>query len=116
VFASYTVKGEQHRLNELNGANPFEYLEKYSAVPATYRGEIDVDDLKDSVPGWYYDGAKGLALYKTFYDDQVYYFTIVLDYRDIDGSGRFEPEIDEYRRLSFKQLPRQGGELAVAGT
>ncbi len=107
VFANYTVKGEQERLNELNGSNPFEHLEKYGAVPATYRGEIDADNLKDSEPGWYYDGHNGLALYKAFYDDRVYYFTIVLDYRDIDGSGRFEPGIDEYQRLSFRQLPQQ---------
>jgi hypothetical protein len=105
VFATYTVKGHLERLNEVDGSNPFQYLEIYSAVPATYRGEVDGDDLKDSVPGWYYDGANGQALYKTIYDDKVYYFTIVLDYRDVDNSGRFEAEIDEYWRLSFKQLP-----------
>jgi len=107
VFATYTVKGELERLNAVNGGNPFEYLERYSKVPATYRGEIDGDNLEDSVPGWYYDGANGWALYKTIYDDQVYYFTIVLDYRDVDNSGRFETGIDEYRRLSLKQLSRR---------
>jgi len=107
VFATYTVKGQLERLNEVDGGNPFQYLEIYSQIPATYRGEVDGDDLKDSAPGWYYDGANGQALYKTIYDDKVYYFTIVLDYRDVDNSGRFEAEIDEYRRLSFKQLPQQ---------
>ncbi len=107
VFASYAVKGELERLNELNGANPFEYLEKYSLLPATYRGDIGVDKSKNSKPGWYYDGANGLAIYKPLYDDKDYYFRIELDYRDVDGSGRFEPAIDQYRRLSFRQLPRQ---------
>jgi len=112
VFSSYTVKGELERLNEVDGGNPFEYLEKYSQVPATYRGEFDVDSLKDIVPGWYFDRMNGQTLYKALYDDQVYYFTIVLDYRDLDGSGRFEPGVDEYRRLNFKQLRQQRGETA----
>ena len=107
VFASYAVKGELDRLNELNGANPFKHLENYSLLPATYRGDIGVDKLAVSVPGWYYDRANGLAIYKPLYDDKDYYFSIELDYRDVDGSGRFEPEIDEYQRLRFKQLPQQ---------
>ena len=107
VFADLAVKGELERLNDLSGANPFEYLEKYNLIPASYRGEIEVDNLKASGPGWYYDRQQGLALYKAFYDDTVYYFTIELDYRDVDGSGRFEPGIDQYRRLSFRQLPQQ---------
>jgi hypothetical protein len=107
VFATYTVKGELGLLNEVNGGNPFEYLEKYSAVPATYQGEIGVDNLKPSGSGWYYDRMNGQALYKAFYDDQVYYFMIVLEYRDIDKSGQFEPEVDEFRFLRFKQLPQQ---------
>jgi hypothetical protein len=107
VFAIYTVEGELEGLNEVNGGNPFEYLEKYGVVPTTYQGEIAVDNPKASGPGWYYDGAKGIALYKSLYDDEFYFFAIELDYKDVDGSGRFEPEIDEYQRLSLKQLPRQ---------
>ena len=107
VFASYAVKGELERLNELSGGNPFEHLENYSLLPATYRGDIGVDKLAVSVPGWYYDRANGLAIYKPLYDDKDYYFRIELDYRDVDGSGRFEPTIDQFGRLSFRQLPRQ---------
>lgn len=107
VFASYAVKGELESLNELIGSNPFRYLETYSQLPATYRGDIGVDKSKNSTPGWYYDGANGLAIYKPLYDDKDYYFRIELDYRDVDGSGRFEPEIDQYQRLNFRQLPRQ---------
>ncbi len=107
VFASYAVKGELESLNELIGSNPFRYLETYSLLPATYRGDIGVDKSRGSSPGWYYDGANGVAIYKPLYDDKDYYFRIELDYRDVDGSGRFEPAVDQYRRLSFRQLPRQ---------
>ena len=107
VFASYAVKGELEHLNELNGANPFEYLEIYSLLPATYRGDIGVDQSGDNTSGWYYDEENGLAIYKPLYDDKDYYFRIELDFRDVDGSGRFEPAIDQYRRLNFRQLPRQ---------
>jgi hypothetical protein len=106
VFAIYTVEGELEGLNEVNGGNPFEYLEKYGVVPVTYQGEIGVDNLKFRNPGWYYNRAEGVALYKTIYDDQVFYFMIVLDYRDVDGSGQFEPGVDEFQRLSFRQLPQ----------
>jgi hypothetical protein len=107
VFATYTVKGELGLLNEVNGGNPFEYLERYGQVPITYQGEIDVDNLEDSLPGWYYDRLNRRALYKPFYDDRVYYFTILLEYRDVDGSGRFEQGIDEYGGLKLRQLPQQ---------
>ena len=107
VFAGYAVKDELESLNELIGSNPFRYLETYSQLPATYRGDIGVDKSKNSKPGWYYDRANGLAIYKPLYDDKDYYFRIELDYRDVDGSGRFEPAIDEYRRLSFRRLPQQ---------
>ena len=107
VFASYAVKSELESLNELIGSNPFRYLETYSQLPATYRGDIGVDQSEIRTPGWYFDRANGLAIYKPLYDDKDYYFRIELDYRDVDGSGRFEPAIDQYRRLSFRQLPRQ---------
>jgi len=107
VFANYAVKGELERLNELSGGNPFEHLENYNLLPATYRGDIGVDQSEDKTPGWYYDGANGLAIYKPLYDDKDYYFRIELDYRDVDGSGRFEPAVDQFGRLSFRQLPRQ---------
>jgi hypothetical protein len=107
VFATYTVKGEMDRLNEVNGGNPFDYLEVYGQVPTTYQGEIDVDDLKVDRSGWYYDRTKGHALYKALYDDQVYTFTINLEYRDINGSGEFEAGVDEFQFLSFRQLPQQ---------
>jgi hypothetical protein len=107
VFASYAVKGELESLNELIGSNPFRYLETYSQLPTTYRGDIGVDKSKNSTPGWYYDGAKGVAIYKPLYDDKDYYFRIELDYRDVDGSGKFEPAVDQFWRLSFRQLPRQ---------
>jgi len=107
VFASYTVEGELDRLNEVSGGNPFEYLEKYGQVPASYQGVIGVDELEISGSGWYYDSMNGQAIYKSFYDDQNYYFTIILGYRDVNDSGRFEPGIDEYRRLYLRQLPQQ---------
>ena len=107
VFAGYAVKGELERLNELSGGNPFKYLEKYSLLPATYRGNIGVDISGDKTPGWYFDGVNGLAIYKPFHDDKDYYFRIELDYRDVDGSGRFEPAADQFGRLNFRQLPRQ---------
>jgi hypothetical protein len=102
VFATYAVKGELDRLNELDGGNPFVHLAEYNLLPANYQGEIRAENLNDLEPGWYYDKLSGKVIYKAYYDDQVYYFSQVLDYRDVNKSGRFEPDIDVYQMLNFR--------------
>lgn len=105
VFATYAVKGELERLNELDGGNPFEHLAEYNMVPGNYQGEIGAGSVDDLEPGWYYDRLSGKVIYKAYYDDQVYYFSQVLDYKDVNGSGRYEPEFDVYRMLNFRLFP-----------
>lgn len=39
VFASYAVKGRLHELSQIDGDNPFVFLEEYSLLPVTYRGK-----------------------------------------------------------------------------
>ena len=102
VFANYAVKGQLNRLNELNGGNPFVHLDKYNLTPNNYRGEIRAENLDELAPGWYYDKMSKRVIYKSYYDERVYYFTQILDYRDVDGSGFFEANIDEYHRLIFR--------------
>lgn len=105
VFASYAVKGELDRLNELNGGNPFVLMAEYDLVPKNFLGEVELGDIDDLEPGWYFDILSRKVFYKAIYDDQVYYFYLVFEYRDVNGSGRFESVIDEYQRLYFRQLP-----------
>ncbi|MEE8366264.1 MAG: hypothetical protein V3R76_10785 [Gammaproteobacteria bacterium] len=105
VFATYAVKGELERLNELDGGNPFVHMAEYNMVPANYQGVIRARNLDDLAPGWYYDESSEKVIYKTYYDDQVYYFSQVLDYRDVNESGRYEPDIDVYRMLNFRLFP-----------
>lgn len=122
VFATYAVKGELDRLNELVGANPFIHLAEYNAelddanpfipfaqfnlMPVNYQGEIKVENLDEIDPGWYYNKGNKKIIYKSYYADQIYIYSIVLDYKDVNGSGRFESTVDEFRRLHFKQLPQ----------
>ena len=105
VFAIYAVNGELDRLNELNGGNPFVYMDEYSMVPASYRGNVAGRNLDQLESGWYYDKSNRGVIYKAIYDEQIYYFSMDLDYKDVNGSGRFESAIDEFQRLVFKQLP-----------
>ncbi len=102
VFATYAVNNQLDRLNELDGGNPFIYLAEYNLLPGTYRGEIEGGDLADIKPGWYYDKSQGNIFYKPYYDEAILYFALVLDYRDVDGSGKYESGVDEYRRLLIK--------------
>jgi len=102
VFANHAVKGQLDRLNEFDGGNPFVQLAKYNLTPNNYRGEIRVENPVELAPGWYYDKLSKRVIYKTYYDDQVYYFAQILDYRDADESGSFEANIDEYHGLIFR--------------
>jgi hypothetical protein len=106
VFATYAVKGELDLLNDLNGGNPFTYMAEYNLVPESYKGVFKVEELGDLESGWYYDSVNGKVIYKTYYDEGLYFFSVVLDYRDVDGSGRYEPGADEYQRLYFQQIPQ----------
>lgn len=102
VFATYAVKGELGRLNELNDGNPFIHLAEYNLLPATYQGEVRVENLDDLYPGWYYDKLSKKVIYKTYYDEEVYYFSQILNYEDVNKSGRYEPAIDVYQMLNFR--------------
>ena len=102
VFATYAVKGELGQLNELDHGNPFNHLAKHNLLPVSYQGELRVENLADLEPGWYYDRLGMRVVYKTFHDERVLYFSQVLDYRDVNNSGRYEPEIDVYQMLNFR--------------
>jgi hypothetical protein len=102
VFATYAVKGELDGLNELNGGNPFIHLAEYKLTPTNYQGEIRAANLNEIDPGWYYEIVNKKVIYKSYFDDRVYSFSIVLDYKDVNGSGQFESAVDDYQRLYFK--------------
>ena len=102
VFATYAVKGELDRLNELDGGNPFDHLAEYNLTPANYQGEIRAGNLDDLAPGWYYDKLSGKVIYKSYYGERVYKFSQILDYHDVNKSGRYEPDIDVYQMLNFR--------------
>lgn len=105
VFASYAVKGELDRIDELNNGNPFVHMAEYNLLPNSFRGVVELTDIDNLEPGWYFDIVSRKVFYKAFYSNRVYYFAQVLKFRDVNGSGHFEAAIDEYQRLYFKQLP-----------
>ena len=107
VFASFAVKGELDRLNELSGGNPFTYMAEYNLVPNNYKGIVHDHKLTDLESGWYYDSLNKKVIYKSSIDEQIYFFSVVLSYRDVDGSGRYDPGADEYQRLYFQEIPQR---------
>ena len=109
VFATYAVKGELDRLNELNGGNPFKHMFEYDLFPSRsiYQGEISGRSLGKLDPGWYYDGLNKRVIYKAYSDGQVNFYSLKLDYQDLNGSGRFESGIDGFQYLYFTQIPQQ---------
>lgn len=102
LFATYAVNNQLDRLNELNGGNPFVYLAEYNLLPGTYRGEFKGGNLSDIEPGWYYYKSQRKILYKPYYDGKVQYYSLVLEFRDINNSGRYESKVDEFERLFLR--------------
>ena len=105
VFATYAAKARLDELNDLNGANPFEYLREYQVLPPTYRGEIDHGLNDELAPGWYYLTQLRQVTYKPRYLDGPFRFALVLAYDDVNQSGRYETGLDAFQGLHFSEIP-----------
>ena len=101
VFASYAVNGRLNELNQLDGANPFVFLQEYKILPPGYKGELDTDLSIDVDPGWYYLSHRGVVAYRPYFLDSDRYFSVHLDYEDVDQSGQFERGVDRFKNLYF---------------
>lgn len=107
VFSTYAIDRRLGELNDLDGANPFVFLEAYQMLPPTYQGVIERDlDEPTLAPGWYFLKNRGLVAYKARFLDETSYFRVTLVYDDLDRSGRFEPASDRFRNLQFVRQPR----------
>lgn len=104
VFASYAAQARLDELNDLDGANPFEYLREYQILPPSYMGEIDHGLNDDLAPGWYFQKHLRQVAYKPRYLDGRFRFALVLDYDDTNQSGRFEYGPDTFRGLHFTEI------------
>ena len=104
MFATYAARGRLDKLNDLDGANPFEILRGYQLLPATYVGEIE-HDLNDRLtPGWYYLRHRRQVVYKPLYIEKKFRFELLLKYDDVDGSGHFHPETDKFKGIYFVEV------------
>lgn len=108
VFASYAAKGRLNELNELDGGNPFTFLQEFKLVPPGYKGELNFNLRHDIDPGWYYLSHRGLVAYKSHFIGSDSYFAIELDYRDLNQSGHFERGIDRFKNLYFVKKAETG--------
>lgn len=107
VFATYATRNRLHELNDLDGGNPFVFLKEYQMLPPAYVGESDQDLSADERPGWYYLRHRRQVVYHPKFNEHDRYFTIVLNYRDNDKSGSFEPATDRFESLQFVEVVEQ---------
>ncbi|MCP4767043.1 MAG: hypothetical protein GY875_12310 [Gammaproteobacteria bacterium] len=101
VFSNYAVTGRMDRLHELDGANPFVFLEEFEIRFADYRGELGHDLRPRTEPGWYYLKHRKLVGYKAHFIEKDIYFQVRLFYEDRNQSGNFDYGIDQFEHLSF---------------
>ena len=104
IFSTYAVKGRLNDIGELDGGNPFEFLDGYDILTSAYQGEIDTELNPDMVPGWYYQTHLGRTAYKSRFIPANVYFTVVLEFDDVNQSGQFEPKQDVFRYLQFVEV------------
>jgi len=104
VFATYAVNHRLGELNDLDGGNPFVFLEEYQMLPPAYVGEIDHDPGADQETGWYYLRHRRTLVYKSLFSDANHYFKVVLNYQDLNQSGSFEFATDKFQGLQFVKI------------
>jgi hypothetical protein len=104
VFATYAVNHRLNQLNDLDGGNPFVFLEEYQMLPPAYVGETDHDPGEDQEAGWYYLSHRRILVYKSLFSDANHYFKVVLNYQDINQSGSFESASDQFQGLRFVKI------------
>jgi hypothetical protein len=104
VFATYAVRNRLNEVNDLDGSNPFVFLEEYQMLPAAYVGEIHHDLDAELAPGWYYLGHRRIVAYRSYFDQADSYFAVTLNYQDNDSSGSFEPANDRFQNLQFVKI------------
>lgn len=104
VFATYAVAGRLDELNELDGGNPFVFLQEYNILPAAYAGEMDSDPGPGQTAGWYYLSHRRIVVYKSYFTGFDSYFAVQLNYEDSNQSGAFESRFDRFRNLKFVKL------------
>jgi len=104
VFATYAVNNRLGELNDLDGGNPFIFLEEYEMLPPAYVGEIDRDPGDGAEAGWYYLKHRRILVYKSLYSEADHYYKIVLNYEDTNQSGSFESASDRFRGLQFVKI------------
>lgn len=104
AFAGYAVKGRLSELNQLDGANPFLILEQFELLPPAYQGELENDLAAGQQPGWYYLKRRRQVVYKSRFAGGDHYFSLKLDYEDVNRSGSFEAGQDRFIRLQFVRI------------
>ena len=73
-------------------------------MPLAYLGVIDSDLIAGMKPGWYYLKHLGQVVYKSYYTDNEAFYVVVLNYQDINLSGRFEPDLDTFKSLKLARV------------
>ena len=101
VFATYAVNNRLNELDNLDGGNPFVFLQEFEILPPAYVGEVDSDLETDQAPGWYYLSHRQIVAYKSRFIESDSYFKVMLAYDDHNQSGHFESDADKFRSLKF---------------
>lgn len=77
VFATHAVEGRLHELHQLDGANPFEFLQQYSIAAGNYFGQSEL--AADLSSGWYYDPKRGEVFFIPLYLDEPQRLRVFVD-------------------------------------
>ena len=108
------VREGLHSVSELEGSNPMDLLVQR---PGSYLGEMKAPDPAGLAGGdWYFDPVDGTLGYKVRFDGSFestagakdwLRYRVILRYRDVNASGRFEQGVDEISGLDLVRIAHQ---------
>lgn len=111
LATSVVRKGAQESLAGYHHCNPMAFLDN---LPANYLGEFDTAPEEPVAGAWYYNRGDATVVYRVRFSDDflsdnpadpaVVRFQVQLDYRDLNGNGRFDPAADSAAALNLVAL------------
>jgi len=103
VIYQTAVSGNLDKLNLLSNQNPFYYLAFSQGLPNDYQGVV-INRSEIEQAGWYFTQEKNQVVYRSS-DQEDFFFFLVFDYIDLNGTNRYEPDQDKINHLKIIKAP-----------
>ncbi len=110
TLVDYVAKGKLEELQFFHRGNPFVFLAVNYRLPSNYFGTVKTLEEINRQGGWYFDMTGQQVVYQSANNLGRFYYELVFQYEDNNGSGRFEKTVDELTGFYLKKKPSEKSE------